>query len=401
MAFRGYLKLSTQVTKTVLMIDSSDHITGKTGLTITKYLTKAGGTPTAATMTTSELDSTNAKGIYSLVFTTSHTDTLGEFQLHTSGTSADPSDDWWEVVTYLPGEAAILQTGTGTGQLDFTSGVVKVDVRQLLGTAWLTPGTAGTPDVNAKLVGATAQTGRDIGASVLIGGYVAGQDHAIRRSTATAGGATTITLDAGANTTDAYYARAVIAILSGTGIGQARLILSYVGATKVATVSRAWVTNPDNTSVFAIFPGEVDVEAINDINASPVTTIKAVQGLTTADVVATATAVTAISAGGIAAASFAANAITAAKIATDAIGAAQLATDAVTEIWANACTEPTAVVAASPTAIAALSWLLTLSRNLVTQTSTTQTLKADDGSTTVAAATLSDDGTTFSRGKFA
>lgn len=47
-------------------------------------------------------------------------------------------------------------------------GKLQVDVRSLLGTAWLTPGTAGTPDVNAKLIGATAQTGRDIGASVLL-----------------------------------------------------------------------------------------------------------------------------------------------------------------------------------------------------------------------------------------
>lgn len=94
-------------------------------------------------------------------------------------------------------------------------------------------------------------------------------------------------------------------------------------------------------------------------------------------------------------------AITAASIATDAIDADALATDAVTEIWAKACTEPTAVVGASPTAIAALSWLNTLSRNKITQTATTQTLLADDGSTTIAASTLSDDGVTFTRGEFA
>lgn len=66
------------------------------------------------------------------------------------------------------GTSVLLSSGTGTGQLDFTSGVVKTNVTQLLGTAWLTPGTAGTPDVNAKLHGGTAQTGRDIGASVLL-----------------------------------------------------------------------------------------------------------------------------------------------------------------------------------------------------------------------------------------
>lgn len=49
------------------------------------------------------------------------------------------------------GASVLLSSGTGTGQLDFTSGVVKANAVQLLGTAWLTPGTAGTPDVNVKL----------------------------------------------------------------------------------------------------------------------------------------------------------------------------------------------------------------------------------------------------------
>jgi hypothetical protein len=56
------------------------------------------------------------------------------------------------------------------------AGVPEVDITHLLGTAWLTPGVAGTPDVNAKLLGGTAQTGRDVGASVLLStGTGAGQ----------------------------------------------------------------------------------------------------------------------------------------------------------------------------------------------------------------------------------
>lgn len=78
-----------------------------------------------------------------------------------------------------------------------------------------------------------------------------------------------------------------------------------------------------------------------------------------------------------------------------------IASGAVTSIWAATCTEPTAVVAAGPTAIAGLSWLLTLSRNKITQSSTLQTLFADDGSTTVAASTISDDGSTFTKAEWA
>lgn len=47
-----------------------------------------------------------------------------------------------------------------------------------------------------------------------------------------------------------------------------------------------------------------------------------------------------------------------------------------------------------------LSWLLALSRNLMTQSATTTTLKKNDGTTTLATATVSDDGTTFTRAKF-
>lgn len=77
-----------------------------------------------------------------------------------------------------------------------------------------------------------------------------------RRNTATAGGASTITLDAGASATDNIYATYAIKIIAGTGSGQFATIDSYVGSTKVATISRAggntWTTNPDNTSVFQI-----------------------------------------------------------------------------------------------------------------------------------------------------
>lgn len=54
------------------------------------------------------------------------------------------------------GASVLLSTGVGTGQLDFTNGVVKSNVTQLLGTGWLTPGVAGTPDVNVKQINAVS-----------------------------------------------------------------------------------------------------------------------------------------------------------------------------------------------------------------------------------------------------
>lgn len=88
-------------------------------------------------------------------------------------------------------------------------------------------------------------------------------------------------------------------------------------------------------------------------------------------------------------------------MAANVITAAATAADFTDEVWAKACTEPSAVVAASPTAIAAMSWLLTLSRNRIEQTATTQTLMKDDETTPIAAATVSDNGTTAVRDEFA
>ncbi|MBI4184914.1 MAG: hypothetical protein HY521_13065, partial [Proteobacteria bacterium] len=70
--------------------------------------------------------------------------------------------------------------------------------------------------------------------------------------TAQAGGASTITLAAGASAVDDAYAGMVIRTTGGTGSGQARVISDYVGATKVATVVPAWTVQPDATTTFSI-----------------------------------------------------------------------------------------------------------------------------------------------------
>lgn len=124
--FRGYLKQSTAVTKTIFMKSNANPQIGVTGLAagITKYSSKAGGAATATTMVTTELDAVNMTGVYTIAFTTSHTDTLGEFSLKAVGAAANHVNDTWEVVSYLPGEAVTVQNGTGTGQISLTSGTV-------------------------------------------------------------------------------------------------------------------------------------------------------------------------------------------------------------------------------------------------------------------------------------
>jgi len=195
------------------------------------------------------------------------------------------------------------------------------NVTQLLGTAWLTPGTAGTPDVNAKLWN----------------------------------GLTTVALPATPTN-----------ITAGT------------------------ITTATNLT---------NAPTAGDLTA----TMKA--SVTTAATAATPVAASVTGAVG----SVAAGGITAASIATDAIDADALAADALAEIKAqivaalntDTYAESSAVPAATATLVAKIAWLATLARNKITQTATTQLVRNDADGATVGTSTVSDDGTTFTRGKFA
>lgn len=71
----------------------------------------------------------------------------------------------------------------------------------------------------------------------------------------------TIVLDTGADSTDGAYDPALIAITSGTGNGQSRLILQYAGATRNAVVDRDWKIQPVAGDEFVILadPGREHV----------------------------------------------------------------------------------------------------------------------------------------------
>lgn len=75
----------------------------------------------------------------------------------------------------------------------------------------------------------------------------------VRSNTAQSGStSTSIKLDASASSTTDIYKGNRVLITGGTGAGQERTITAYNGGSKQATVSRAWITTPDNTSTFAI-----------------------------------------------------------------------------------------------------------------------------------------------------
>jgi hypothetical protein len=69
---------------------------------------------------------------------------------------------------------------------------------------------------------------------------------------AQAGGASTITLRAGASAVDDFYKNMTVRITGDTGAGQERKVSAYVGSTKVATVSEVWAVVPDATSDYDV-----------------------------------------------------------------------------------------------------------------------------------------------------
>ena len=81
-------KQSTAKNVMVLMVGSTDHVTGKTGLTLTITASKDGGAFSSISPAVTE----RGNGWYSLALTASHTDTLGDLALHITGAAADPAD---------------------------------------------------------------------------------------------------------------------------------------------------------------------------------------------------------------------------------------------------------------------------------------------------------------------
>jgi hypothetical protein len=82
--------------------------------------------------------------------------------------------------------------------------------------------------------------------------------------TATAGASSSITLPVSANRTNGYYTGCIVKTTGGTGGGgtggannQARVITSYDGSTRVATVEPSWETTPDATTTVQVLYTEI------------------------------------------------------------------------------------------------------------------------------------------------
>lgn len=123
------LKQSTARSMVVFMTDSSDHVSGKTGLTLTITASKDGGAFSSISPTVTEL----ANGWYKLALTTSHTDTLGDLALHITAAGADPTDVAAQVCADLPGASVSSVTGNVSGSVGSVAGNVTGSVASVSG----------------------------------------------------------------------------------------------------------------------------------------------------------------------------------------------------------------------------------------------------------------------------
>lgn len=152
-------------------------------------------------------------------------------------------------------DGGFIHVGNGIYRIDspdaaFSSGVSGVMFSATADGAYFYP-------VYVQLVGFNPADGVRLGLTALPNAAVnatGGLMTAKRGGTAQAGASSTITLDAGASSSDDFYVGDVVQIVGGTGAGQSRIITDYVGSTKVATVDTAWTTNPSSDSVFVLIP---------------------------------------------------------------------------------------------------------------------------------------------------
>lgn len=121
----------------VFMVDSTDHITGKTGLTLTITASKDGAAFASITPTVTERGS----GWYNLALTVSHTDTLGDLAGHITATGADPTDFIMQVVLDIAGERLSLRGAVGSGST--TTSIV---------TSAMTPATGAADQLKNRIV---------------------------------------------------------------------------------------------------------------------------------------------------------------------------------------------------------------------------------------------------------
>jgi hypothetical protein len=253
-------------------VDSTDGVTAETGLTISQAdvrLKKNNGAWAQVNDNTSATHEEN--GWYEKELDATDTNTVGILIVAVNESGALPVWREFQVLEEAVYDALFAsaaagygtaQTGDSFARLGAPAGAsvsadiaaVKVDTAAILvDTGTTLDGKLDTIDnfLDTEVSAIITTLGTPAGASVSAD-IAALAANIVRSGTAQGGSINSITLDAGASATNGTYDPALIRLTGGTGSGQARMCINYVGATKVASVDRDWRTAPDNTTTFQI-----------------------------------------------------------------------------------------------------------------------------------------------------
>lgn len=128
MASYQITRSSTAYPLVFLMVDTADHLTGKTGLTPTVTLSKAGGSFASPAGAVSEI----GNGWYKVAGNATDSGTLGPLLLHATASGADPTDELFEVVAHD------VQNSTTLGLTNLGPAVIRTGTAQAGSLAGIT-----------------------------------------------------------------------------------------------------------------------------------------------------------------------------------------------------------------------------------------------------------------------
>jgi hypothetical protein len=205
----GYLLKQSSTTRSLLflMVDSGDHLTGKTGLSLTVTLSKNGASFAAPSGAVSEVGS----GWYKVAGNATDSNTLGPLLLHATASGADPCDDRFEVVAFDPdttgaGGLPVVGTGTNNFKSDASANVTVGGYATNQGPLYLLTGGSNTIAVDASHNVSLASSQK----VDLVNAPNATAISAIQNGLATAGGQTSILNAVNAVTTNTARSMPVV-----------------------------------------------------------------------------------------------------------------------------------------------------------------------------------------------
>lgn len=236
--------------------DVNDFLQASDMSTFTVKISKNGAaaaTPSGATCT--ELDATNAKGLFRLGLDAADVDTLGPLLIVISNSGGSKAMRKRVILVHVVATDSIYVTApaditkvSGTAiPTPSTAGVLRVDVKAME-TGVLTAAAIASDAITAAKVADGAIDLATLSADALLGAF-----GILDAGTAQSGStSTTLKLRAAASATDDAYVGAVVYTKAGTGALQVNQITDYNGTTKVASLANTWATTPDNTTTYVV-----------------------------------------------------------------------------------------------------------------------------------------------------